>query len=148
MEKMGLSFGVPIISIGRTCWIRPSEWTTLKANRRPEAGELRRAKLTGSIRTWQLLVIWSGPGQNILVLLLCIFIKMIFPLQHLHMPAHGSENSTRLLSAHMVCIQWRHSPLHLPSRTSPVDHQIQSTVPAALRGVPKQQASPAEWRGY
>lgn len=95
---MELSFGVHIISIERTCWIRPSEWTTLRANKRPEAGELRRENLTGSIHTWQLLVIWSGPGQNILVLLLCIFIKMIFPFQHLHMPVHGSENNIHLLS--------------------------------------------------
>lgn len=123
MEKMELSFGVHIISIKRTCWIRPSEWTALRANKRPEAGELRRENLIGSIRTWQLLVIWSGSGQNILVLLFCIFIKMIFPFQHLHMPVHGSENSIQWLSIHMVCIQWHHSRIHLPSRTSPIDHQ-------------------------
>lgn len=58
MEKMELSFHAHIISIERTCWIRPSEWTTLRANKRPEARELRRENLTGSIRTWQLLVIW------------------------------------------------------------------------------------------
>lgn len=123
MEKMELSFGVHIISIKRTCWIRPSEWTALRANKRPEAGELRRENLIGSIRTWQLLVIWSGSGQNILVLLFCIFIKMIFPFQHLHMPVHGSENSIQWLSIHMVCIQWHHSRIHLPSRISPIDHQ-------------------------
>ena len=132
MEKMELSFGVHIISIERTCWIRPSEWTTLRANKRPEARELRRENLTGSIRTWPLLVIWSGPGQNILVLLLCIFIKMIFPFQHLHMPVHGSKNSIHWLSVHMVCIQWHHSLPHLPSLTSPIDHQ--NTASQSLRG--------------
>lgn len=105
---------------------------TLRANKRPEAGEWRRENLTWSVRTWQLLVIWSGSGQNILVLLLCIFIKMIFPFQHLHMPVHGSENSIHWLSIHMVCIQWHHSPLPLPSGTSPIDHQ--NTVSQSLWG--------------
>lgn len=108
--EMELSFGVHIISIERTCWIRLSADSLLRANKRPEAGELRRENLTGSIHSWQLLVIWSGSGQNILVLLLCIFIKMIFPFQHLHMPVQGSENSIHWLSIHMVCIQWHHSP--------------------------------------
>lgn len=128
---MELSFGVHIVSIEWTCWIRPSEWSTLRANKTPEAGELRRENLTWNIRTWQLLVTRSGSGQNILVLLLCIFIKMIFPFQHLHMPVHSSENSIHWLWIHMVCIRWHHSPLHLPSGTSPVDHQ--NAVSQSLR---------------
>lgn len=105
----------------------------MRANKRPEAGELRRENLTRSVHSWQLLVIWSGSGQNILVLLLYIFIKMIFPFQHLHMPVCSSENSIHWLSIHMVCIQWHHLPLHLPSWTSPIDHQ--NTVSQSLWGL-------------
>lgn len=119
--------------INRKNVLNKAFWTTtFESQQTPEAGELRRENLTGNIHTWQLLVIWWGSGQNILVLFLCIFIKMIFPFQHLHMPVHGSENSIHWLSIHMVCIQWHHSPLRLPSWTSPVDHQ--NTVSQSLWG--------------
>lgn len=116
----------------------------LRANKKQEAGELRRENLTGSIRTWQLPVIWSGSEQNILVLLLCIFIKMIFPFQLLHMPVYGSKHSIHWLSIHMVCIQWHHTLLYLPSRTSLIDHQ--NTVSQSLWGLGS--SSKATGRSY